>query len=280
MAIFGNFKGTTQPSFTIGKRGPAIFGTPPDGLSGEPTGVQGDFWFDPANYQVKVYSSVSANVSWRSIGAHLSDLNVDNGTLFVDTANDTVSVGSTSSNEKLFVNGSLRLGTNPAIKYSGAYLDLKHANGTGTVVRVRDNTGNTDPVFKVYGSNNTSEVFKVQGSNVTINDAYTLPVSDGASGYAIVTDGSGNLSFAALGDPVTDYGFVTGAANTSSNYGLLTTDARSPTSHSSYTVAEAGNITGSTPGDMIFVSNESGGATMAFYDGTNWRRIQDRAIIS
>ena len=31
---------------------------------------------------------------------------------------------------------------------------------------------------------------------------------------------------------------------------------------------------------MIFVSNESGGATMAFYDGSNWRRVQDRAIIS
>ena len=123
-------------------------------------------------------------------------------------------------------------------------------------------------------------------TNLTANGISTLgnvgnvKITGGSNGQAIITDGSGNLSFAALGDPVTDYGFVTGAANTSSNYGLLTSDARSPTSHSSYTVAEAGNITGSTPGDMIFVSNESGGATMAFYDGTNWRRIQDRAIIS
>jgi hypothetical protein len=31
---------------------------------------------------------------------------------------------------------------------------------------------------------------------------------------------------------------------------------------------------------MIYVSNESGGATLAFSDGTNWRRVQDRAIIS
>jgi hypothetical protein len=31
---------------------------------------------------------------------------------------------------------------------------------------------------------------------------------------------------------------------------------------------------------MIYVSDETSGSTMAFYDGTNWRRIQDRAIIS
>ena len=31
---------------------------------------------------------------------------------------------------------------------------------------------------------------------------------------------------------------------------------------------------------IIYVSDESGGATLAFSDGTNWRRVQDRAIIS
>ena len=32
-------------------------------------------------------------------------------------------------------------------------------------------------------------------SNISINDAYTLPASDGTSGQVITTDGSGNLSF-------------------------------------------------------------------------------------
>lgn len=31
---------------------------------------------------------------------------------------------------------------------------------------------------------------------------------------------------------------------------------------------------------MIFVSNDVGGSTPAFSDGTNWRRVADRAIIS
>ncbi len=33
-------------------------------------------------------------------------------------------------------------------------------------------------------------------------------------------------------------------------------------------------------GHLIYVTNETGGATVAFSDGTNWRRVQDRAIVS
>jgi len=36
----------------------------------------------------------------------------------------------------------------------------------------------------------------------------------------------------------------------------------------------------STAGQMIYVSDESGGAVIAFADGTNWRRLTDRAIVS
>lgn len=46
----------------------------------------------------------------------------------------------------------------------------------------------------------------------------------------------------------------------------------------SYTVATL--PTTSTAGGMIYVSDESGGAVMAFSDGTNWRRVTDRAIVS
>lgn len=47
----------------------------------------------------------------------------------------------------------------------------------------------------------------------------------------------------------------------------------------SYTVATlpaAGDWTAA----MIYVSNETGGAVPAFSDGTNWRRVTDRAIVS
>lgn len=36
----------------------------------------------------------------------------------------------------------------------------------------------------------------------------------------------------------------------------------------------------SVPGSFIYVSNESGGQIPAFSDGTNWRRVSDRAVVS
>ena len=400
MAIFGNFKGTTQSDFKIGKSTGNKLST-----GTEPSSDQsaGDLFLDSSNSTVKVYNGSS----WQNIGSTLPELNVDSGTLFVDSSNDTVSVGSPSSNEKLFVNGNLRLGTNPSLQFAGAYLDVHHANGTATQLRVRDNSSGSDPIFKIYNANNSSEVFKVEGNEVlysdnvkakfgtggdleiyhdgnnsyiddagtgslrvrsgtvtitnaagsktsavfssggaqtfyhnnsaklatsstgitvtgtiNVNSEYSLPSADGSANEVLKTDGSGTISFGAIpasgsntqvqfndggdlaGDSdftfdksdntltvtnldvtgvfshIEDYGLVTQAANTTVDYGPITTDDRMPTAHDSYTVSEAGSITGMSAGDMIFVSDETGGATMAFYDGSNWRRVQDRAVIS
>ncbi len=46
----------------------------------------------------------------------------------------------------------------------------------------------------------------------------------------------------------------------------------------SYTVLTLPDVT-SFPG-LIFVSDEAGGAVPAFSDGTNWRRVTDRTIVS
>lgn len=46
-----------------------------------------------------------------------------------------------------------------------------------------------------------------------------------------------------------------------------------------YTVAGVPAATGNA-GKTIFVSDESGGAVLAFSDGTEWRRVTDRAVIS
>ena len=34
------------------------------------------------------------------------------------------------------------------------------------------------------------------------------------------------------------------------------------------------------PGEIIYVSNETGGSVLAFSDGTNWRRVTDRAVVA
>lgn len=48
----------------------------------------------------------------------------------------------------------------------------------------------------------------------------------------------------------------------------------------SFTVATVPSASALGAGATIFVSNESGGAVLAFSDGTSWRRVTDRAVIS
>lgn len=36
----------------------------------------------------------------------------------------------------------------------------------------------------------------------------------------------------------------------------------------------------SQPGQLIHVSDETGGAVVAFSDGTNWRRMTDRSVVA
>ena len=53
MAVYGNFKGTTQPGFTGGKTGAAtIHGNPSSPPS---TPIAGDVWMDSANTSLKIY---------------------------------------------------------------------------------------------------------------------------------------------------------------------------------------------------------------------------------
>jgi hypothetical protein len=56
-------------------------------------------------------------------------------------------------------------------------------------------------------------------------------------------------------------------------------DVDGPVRVKSYTVAGA-PAASSGAGQIIYVSNETGGAVLAFSDGTNWRRVTDRAVIS
>ena len=48
----------------------------------------------------------------------------------------------------------------------------------------------------------------------------------------------------------------------------------------SYIIADLPSATSSGAGAIVFVSDETGGATIAFSDGTNWRRTSDRAVVS
>lgn len=48
----------------------------------------------------------------------------------------------------------------------------------------------------------------------------------------------------------------------------------------SYTVATLPDVPPAQEPALIYVSDETGGAVVAFSDGTNFRRVTDRAIVS
>lgn len=56
--------------------------------------------------------------------------------------------------------------------------------------------------------------------------------------------------------------------------------AGGPVRVASYTVAGLPSASASGSGAIAFVSNEAGGAVLAFSDGTAWRRVTDRAVVA
>lgn len=127
----------------------------------------------------------------------------------------------------------------------------------------------------------------------------TLTLSAG-SGIAITTDAGNDIVtissianesiFATGGSMGTivevttvseDLGLITGVVIDSYDLGTITTGgivAPSLLLLPSYTVSGLPNA--DPAGQMVFVSNESGGSVPAFSDGTNWRRVTDRTIVS
>jgi hypothetical protein len=53
-----------------------------------------------------------------------------------------------------------------------------------------------------------------------------------------------------------------------------------PVRCASYTVATVPDAAASGAGAMIYVRNETGGAVLAFSDGSSWRRVTDRAVVA
>jgi hypothetical protein len=121
------------------------------------------------------------------------------------------------------------------------------------------------------------------GDGIAISiDSSTDTITIAASGGSeIFVDGA---DFGTVTEAVTlsdDLGLVTEAVEAEADLGTIVTsgiiypDQLVLPSYTTTTLPSA-----SAPGAMIFVTNETGGAVPAFADGTNWRRVTDRAIVS
>lgn len=185
MAIIGNFKGTTQTEFKIGKTGPTIYTTasPP-----QSNVYNGDYWLDKANNTI----SVRKTNAWISLGSTLSDLNVGDGTLLVDTANDSVSVGA----------GGLYIGNVQIIDGTGAWLGnnnglIGYTGSKGNIaVTIAEDPNNSPAYGDIWIDSNTSiQYVYVTDGNSSQWVELSNPGAQGYTGSAGFTGSAGATGF-------------------------------------------------------------------------------------
>jgi len=160
--------------------------------------------------------------------------------------------------------------------------------------------GTTNPTKKLDIIGTAQITSLIVGSGATIN-GLTYPVTDGTNNQVLATNGSGVLQFLSISslqafdwESNSDFGLITESVTTSDDSGLITESIVSSYDLGliatvgvvnpdqfilpSYTVS---TLPAANPsGQMLFVTVETGGSVPAFSDGTNWRRVTDRAIVS
>ena len=182
------------------------------------------------------------------------------GNVFPEAAN-TRSLGSNTLRWKdVFVQTEVRL-TSGGVGYT------KYENGgivgvnTGIVFN-----GGMSLTFKIGQVFGRQAVTKFVGANATQRNTVRAYYGTGSGGTYVQLDHDGSDGIVACG------------AGNLILYARSRIIAKKPLDLRAYTVA--GLPSASPAGQLIYVSDESGGAVLAFSDGTNWRRVTDRAVVS
>jgi len=153
-------------------------------------------------------------------------------------------------------------------------------------------TGTTTPIINAISSSDSSEILVNDGMRVsgplTASTIDTNTISSSDSTVVTINDGL-NVTGTIFADTIT-VSTISAPSDSTGTYTItspttITLDPveeiinDAPMKLVSKTVAQLGSLT-SSAGSMVFCTNESGGAIPAFYDGSNWRRVSDRAIVS
>ena len=172
------------------------------------------------------------------------------------------------------------------VDVNGAY-SLPTSDGSADQVLTTDGSGGVTfatPSVSAGGSNTHvqyNDEGVLGGSNTFTCDEADAKLTVGGSVSSI------------LFETVSDYGAITSTATDSVDYGTLTETvvalvnsdygvvetSGGPVEFPRYSVSGVPDATAYI-GHMVFINNETGGPVMAFSDGTDWRRVTDRAVIS
>ncbi len=138
----------------------------------------------------------------------------------------------------------------------------------------RSSTGMDIALFNNDATNGTAySRLQLRTFNASSGDPYVLFNINGVTTYSLGIDNSDSDAF------------VLSKASTLGSNNRVRIDDNSiqlmlPPKVPSYTVAGVPSASTLGAGSIIYVSNELGGATLAFSDGTNWKRVSDLAIVS
>ena len=249
--------------------------------------VAGAIYFDQTNSIMKVFTGstwVAAYADGATLVAKAGDtmtgnltvnatinansLNVDSGTLFVDSSNNRVGVNLGSGNtpqSNLHVKGGQRWEDT----VNGNILDLQHYSSYSFLYRSNGalRLSGQGAASTNYLELNNSGGFTYAGNNVwhagNLDSILDLGITDGTNGQALKTDGAGNLSF---GDVATSTAWadVTGKPTTISGFGI--TDAFDGAT----TSLTGTNFSASSPFQFLNGGNAQGIRVNSLYAGTSY----------
>ena len=232
--------------------------------SAEATGLK---WGDAADGLVK-YDEVTSFTT----GSNLFDVNI-NESFAVGRNNNLGTASATTTDLAVFGNycsvgnlysskGAMAFGYE--VRASGLYAGIGGKNnryetnyaGAG---KDNDTTGQYSWAFGLNSTASGSYCF-VFGNNLTNSESSSLLA------HQLRTKGLGTTS-------------TTSSLKTQDSLGSTTFEVQDDgvAVFNTFTVA---TLPSQVAGGFIYVSDETGGATMAFSDGTNWRRVQDRAVVA
>ena len=169
------------------------------------------------------------------------------------------------------------------------------SGGTLTVTNATITGANSDSISEgstnLYFTNPRARAAISVTDNSTAGNELQYNSSTGVISWNGVSSSTENvnkvtaLSFGSLTDYdvittsatlTSDFGSVASTGNTENDHGFVFRDSGLP-QLPSYTVA---TLPSTVAGDLALCTNETGGSVVVFYDGSNWRRMTDRAVAS
>ena len=218
----------------------------------------------------------STGAPWRTIGLALR-------TCFFATLNEDPPAGDPPPTGYVFRTAfdgffeNIRVGANSTARIT--HMEFKNATGTNILVtagqltlltsRVRGSTGPEN--LTVANGSLAAVAFSDFQRTQGVNDPGDLILGNGSIVSIIGSTSLGGISEDELVPSGSGIVFDGRSALTPTWEGFIKPQA--------FTVATL-PVASAYPGTVVYVSDETGGATLAFSDGTDWRRVQDRVVVS